>query len=56
MDSVDIWFVMLWKDMEVPLEVKLEQKPCGKENFDRRWRMTVYNWVKVKLLLYSSIK
>ena len=47
---------MLWKDMEVPLEVKLEQKPYVKENFDTKWRMTVYNWLKVKLLFYSSIK
>ena len=48
MDSIDIWFFMLWKDMKVPLKVKLEQKPCGKENFDEKWRVTVYNWMKVK--------
>ena len=47
---------MLWKDMEVPLEVKLEQKPCRKDNFDTKWRITVHNWLKVKLLFYSSIK
>ena len=28
-DSIDIWFAILWKDMEVPFEVKLEEKPCG---------------------------
>ena len=33
---------MFWKDMEVPFEVKPEQKPCGKENFDTKWRMTVH--------------
>ena len=27
--------------MEVPLELKLEKKPYGKENFDAKWRMTV---------------
>ena len=42
--------------MEVLLEVKLEQKLCGKENFDTKWRATVHNWLKVKLLFYSSIK
>ena len=47
---------MLWKGMEVLLEVKLEQKLCGKENFDTKWRTTVHNWLKVKLLFYSSIK
>ena len=41
--------------MEVPFEVKLE-KPWGKENFDRKWRMTVYGWLKVKFLYYVSIK
>ena len=51
-DSNDISITMLWKDMEVPFEVKLEQKPCRKVNFDG----TVYNWLKVKLLYYSSIK
>ena len=55
-DSVDIWFAMLWKDVEVPFEVKPEQKPCRKENFGRKWRMTVQNWIKVKLLYYSSIE
>ena len=35
---------------------KLEQKICIKENFDGKWRMTVYDWLKVKLLSYSSIK
>ena len=40
--------------MEVPLEVKLEQKPCEKENFDGKW--TVHNWIKVKLLYYSRIR
>ena len=47
---------MLWKDIKVPFEVKLEEKPSGKENFDRKWRMTVYNWIKVKLLYYSRIE
>ena len=42
--------------MEVPFAVKLEEKPSGKKNFDRKWRMTVYNWIKVKLLYYSRIK
>ena len=42
--------------MEVPLEVKLKQKPYGKENFDTKWRMTVNNWLKVRLLFYSSTK
>ena len=36
--------------------VKLEQKLCRKENFGREWRMTAYNWPKVKWLCYSSIK
>ena len=36
--------------------VKLDEKPCGKENFDRNWKMTVYGWLKVKLLYYISIK
>ena len=44
------------KDLDVPLEVKLEQKPCRKENFNGKWRMIVYNWIKVNLLYYSSIK
>ena len=35
--------------------VKLDEKPCGKENFDRKWRMTVYGWLKVKLLYYTSV-
>ena len=55
MDSIDIWFAMLSKDMEVPFAVKLE-KPYGKKDFGRKWRMTVYNWIKVKLLYYSRIK
>ena len=38
------------------MEVKLEQKSSGKENFDRKWRMAVYSWIKVKLLYYSRIK
>ena len=42
--------------MEVPFEVKLEEKPCGKEIFDGKLRMTVYNWIKVKLLYYSRIE
>ena len=42
--------------MEVPLELKLEKKPYGKENFDAKWRMTVHNWLKVKVLFYTSIK
>ena len=42
--------------MEVPFEVKLVEKHCGKENFDGKWRMTVYNWIKAKLLYYSRIK
>ena len=42
--------------MEVPFEVKLEQKPCGKEKFDTKWRVTVHNWLKVILLFYTSIK
>ena len=42
--------------MEVPLEVKLEQKPCGKEKFDGKSRMTAHNWIKVKLLYNSTIK
>ena len=41
--------------MEMPLEVKLEQKPCGKEKFDGKWRMTVHNWIKVKSLYYRRI-
>ena len=36
--------------------VKLDEKPCGKENFERNWKMTVYGWLKVKLLYYISIK
>ena len=36
--------------MEVPFEIKFEEKPCGK------WGMTVYNWIKVKLLYFSRIK
>ena len=35
---------------------KIEQKLCRKKNFDGKWRMNVYNWLKVKLLYYSSIK
>ena len=54
--SIDIQFAMLWKDMDVLSEVKLEQKPYEKENFDIKWRMTVHNWLKVKLLFYTSIK
>ena len=54
-DSIDIWFAVLWKDMEVPFEVKLEEKPCGKESFDGKCRMTVYNWIKVKLLYYREL-
>ena len=42
--------------MAVPLEVKLKQKPYGKGDFDTKWRTTVLNWLKVKLLFYSSIK
>ena len=42
--------------MEILLEEKLEQKHCGKENFDTKWIMTVHNWQKVKLLFRSSIK
>ena len=42
--------------MEVPLEVKLEQKPCGKENFETKCIMNVQNWLKAKLLFYISIK
>ena len=42
---------MLWKDMEVTLEVKLGQKPYGKENFDTKWRMTVHNWLKVDKII-----
>ena len=38
------------------ISVKLWQKLCGKENFDSKWRMTVYGWLKVKLLYYISIK
>ena len=41
--------------MEVPFEVKLEEKPCGKESFDGKCRMTVYNWIKVKLLYYREL-
>ena len=50
MDSIDIWFAMLWKDMELPFEVKLEQKPCTKENYDGKWRVNVHNWIKVIVL------
>ena len=32
-----LWFALLWKDMEVPFEVKLEEKPCRKESFDGKW-------------------
>ena len=39
-----------------PISEKLEQKTCEKENFDGKWKMTVYNWLKVKLLHCSSIK
>ena len=35
---------------------KFKWKLCGKENFDSKWRMTVYDWLKVKLLYYVSIK
>ena len=35
---------------------KVEPIFCGKGNFGGKWRMTVYNWLKVKLLYYSSIK
>ena len=42
--------------MEVAFEVKLEKKPCGKESFGGKLRMTVYNWINVKLLYYSIIK
>ena len=35
---------------------KVEQVFCRQENFDRKWRMLVYNWIKVKLLYYISIK
>ena len=41
--------------MEVAFEVKLE-KSYEKENFDTKWRMIVHNWLKVKLLFYTSIK
>ena len=37
------------------ISVKLWQKLCGKKKFDGKWRMTAYNWLKVKLLYYSSI-
>ena len=47
---------MLWKDMEMPLEKKLEQKYCGKENLDTKWRMAIRNWPKIKLFFRSSIK
>ena len=47
---------MFWKDMEeVQFKKKCEQKPWRK-TFDGKWRMTVYNWLKVKLLYCSSIK
>ena len=36
--------------------VKLKRKLCRKENFDSKWRMTVYGWPKVKLFYYISIK
>ena len=36
--------------------VKLQGKLCGKENFDSKWRMTLYGWLKVKLLYYIIIK
>ena len=32
---------MPWKNMEVGFWMKLEQKPCRKETFDRKWTMTV---------------
>ena len=54
-EHIDIWFAMFWKDMEVQFKKKCEQKPWRK-NFDGKWRMTVYNWLKVKLLYCSSIK
>ena len=39
-------------------KVKLQEKPCGKENLGRISTMTIYNWVKLKfvLLYYSWIK
>ena len=42
--------------MEVALEVKLEQKTCEKEDFDTKCRVTIHNWLKVKLLFYTSIR
>ena len=41
--------------MELPFEVKLKQKPSGKENFETKWRMKIYNWLKVYkvLVLYQ---
>ena len=33
---------------------ELEQNLCRKVNFDSKWRMTVYGWLKVKLLYYIS--
>ena len=39
-DSIDIWFATLWKDMEVPFEVKLEEKPC-----ERRALMENGGWL-----------
>ena len=35
---------------------KVEQMFCRKENFDGKWRITVCNWIKVKLLYYSRVK
>ena len=49
-------FGKTWTDGGAICGVKLKEKPCGKENFDRKWRMTVYNWIKVKLMYYSRIK
>ena len=50
---------MDWDGLErhiAAIWVKLYQKLCRKENFDGKWRMTAYNWQKVKLLYHSSIK
>ena len=41
-DSIDIWFAILWKDMEVPFEVKLEEKPCGIYLFILFLLLTIY--------------
>ena len=37
---------------------ELKRSLCGKENFDDKWKMTVYSWLKVMLLYCpsSSIK